>query len=234
MIHHERSKRADNMSEHLGGIKNSLKHALALVGIIIITLSLSGCDNFVGTDVSAETISTKQPVSETTAPDNQEETVSVTEFVITDWTMKDLVSEINICGQQINFPFKVEELNIDFNLSDKGYYLESSNTTGFIMYYKGEQIAYVYSDGKCSDKTEALFTNISFGMFNSVPEINIMGISNNSNYNYIVKKLGEPNYIQNDINTLRYIFSDNNYVIIHFEDDTQNAINFFSINYMEE
>ena len=41
--------------KHLQLMKKRLKQSLALVGILIITLSLSGCEKFVETDVSAET-----------------------------------------------------------------------------------------------------------------------------------------------------------------------------------
>ena len=41
--------------KHLQLMKKRLKQSLALVGILIIILSLSGCEKFVETDVSAET-----------------------------------------------------------------------------------------------------------------------------------------------------------------------------------
>ena len=89
-------------------VRKRLKQTLMLVGILIITLAFSGCEKLVETDVSAETKSTIQTVSETTVPVNQEETQFVTEFEITDWTIEEFISNITIYGQQINLPFNVE------------------------------------------------------------------------------------------------------------------------------
>ncbi len=157
--------------------RKRLKQALILVGILIITLAFSGCEKLVETDVSAETKSTIQTVSETTVPVNQEETQFVTEFEITDWTIEEFISNITIYGQQINLPFNVENLPDDFYLSEKGVYVEVTDTTGFSMYYKDKKIAYVYCNGKCEDNSNALITSICFGMFNPVPKIKIMGIT---------------------------------------------------------
>lgn len=60
------------ISKRLWVVKNRLKQSLALGGILIVTLSLSGCEKFVETGVSAETKSTIQTISETIALDNQE------------------------------------------------------------------------------------------------------------------------------------------------------------------
>lgn len=214
-------------------VRKRLKQALMLVGILIITLAFSGCEKLVETDVSAETKSTIQTVSETTVPVNQEETQFVTEFEITDWTIEEFISNITIYGQQINLPFNVENLPDDFYLSEKGVYVEVTDTTGFSMYYKDKEIAYVYCNGKCEDNSNALITSICFGMFNPVPKIKIMGITEKSNYDFIIKKLGLPNNLNND-NELRYIFANNKEILIHFQNNDEKEINFLSIEYVEE
>ena len=145
-----------------------------LVVILLISLSLSGCENFVETDVSAETKSTKQTISETTAPDNQDETIFVTDFEITDWTMEDLISDIKIYGKQISLPCNVSDLGKDYSLSDVYCYIQSSNQTGSELYYKNKYVAAVYFYGNNEDLINKNIVKLYLGGFNrELPDFEI-------------------------------------------------------------
>ena len=208
--------------------KKRLKQALMLVVILLISLSLSGCENFVETDVSAETKSTKQTISETTAPDNQDETIFVTDFEITDWTMEDLISDIKIYGKQISLPCNVSDLGKDYSLSDVYCYIQSSNQTGSELYYKNKYVAAVYFYGNNEDLINKNIVKLYLGGFNrELPDFEIMGIASNSTLEDVKKILGDSNIINAHENQLRYMFEDQNQLFINF--DSNGKMNAFFI-----
>ena len=208
--------------------KKRLKQALMLVVILLISLSLSGCENFVETDVSAETKSTKQTISETTAPDNQDETIFVTDFDITDWTMEDLISDIKIYGKQISLPCNVSDLGKDYSLSDVYCYIQSSNQTGSELYYKNKYVAAVYFYGNNEDLINKNIVKLYLGGFNrELPDFEIMGITSNSTLEDVKKILGDSNIINAHENQLRYMFEDQNQLFINF--DSNGKMNAFFI-----
>ncbi len=211
--------------------KKRLKQALMLVGILLITLALSGCEKLVETDVSAETKSTIQTVSETTVPVNQEETQFVTEFEITDWTMEELVDNIYLCGQKITLPSKVNELDTDLKLSS--YYDALFDETVSTISYKNQNISLTYFNGDCINSSDRVITNIQYGLNQLIPEFNIMGITESSTPDDVKNILGDPNYIQDDGNSYRYIFSDKKQMMLSFNDD-YTGINFYYVIYEEE
>ncbi len=208
--------------------KKRLKQALMLVVILLISLSLSGCENFVETDASAETKSTKQTISETTAPDNQDETIFVTDFEITDWTMEDLISDIKIYGKQISLPCNVSDLGKDYSLSDVYCYIQSSNQTGSELYYKNKYVAAVYFYGNNEDLINKNIVKLYLGGFNrELPDFEIMGITSNSTLEDVKKILGDSNIINAHENQLRYMFEDQNQLFINF--DSNGKMNAFFI-----
>lgn len=194
-----------------------MKKYFAILTAVLLLFAFSGCTE----RQTAET--TELAINDEAKANN--ETANV--------TMEDIVSDMEVCGYKISLPFKAADLPDDFKIDENGSYVQLTDSTGFVMYYKGEEIAYVYCSGKCENNSDTVFTSICFGMFNPVPEINIMGITRDSDYDYVTKKLGTINF-SSDKNELRYVFSNSNQVIIHFEDDTQKAINFLGVYYEEE
>ncbi|MDE5991444.1 MAG: peptidoglycan DD-metalloendopeptidase family protein, partial [Oscillospiraceae bacterium] len=140
---------------------------------------------------------------------------------------------MEICGQQFSFPFKADDLPDGFKLDETGHYIEATGDTGFMMYYNGEEIAYVYCVGKCENSSEAVITSIGFGMFTPVPEINIMGIKGSSSSDEVKQILGEPNYIQDNGNAYKYIFSNEKQLLINFTDD-EKSIECLIVSYAEK
>ncbi len=117
-------------------VKKRLKRAAALAGILIIALSLSGCKNFVETDVGAETKNTKQTVSETTVPINTKQTFFTANFETDGWTFEDFVSDVEINGIKLSLPCSYDELSKNFELQKSKFYSE---------YYDEETGKYCYS-----------------------------------------------------------------------------------------
>ena len=112
MKHHEKFQ---TIPKHLRSMKNRIKQSLALVGILIMSLSLSGCEKLVEADVSAET----KLQTTTAVVKNKEENTSVDypAYPLPDgWTFEKICALVEIDGTSLIFPCTVEELE---NLNDK-------------------------------------------------------------------------------------------------------------------
>lgn len=225
---------------------NFMKRILSLFAAFAVMLSLSACQpkdtvqdlELVDKVKTSETIEsivssadTKQVSSETTAPDNSEETLFVTEFEITDWTMEELVDNIYLCGQKITLPSKVNELDADLKLSS--YYDVLFDETVSTISYKNQDISLTYFNGDCINSSDRVITNIQYGLNQLIPEFNIMGITESSTPDEVKNILGEPNYIQDDGNSYRYIFSDKKQLMLSFNDD-YTGIDFYYVIYEEK
>lgn len=207
MAQHERIKRAEIMPEHLERIKNSLKRALALVGLIIITLSLSGCDNFVGTGVSAKTISTKQTIIETTNSENITE-IKTIEPPEDGWTLEELLNVTNIYGQTLKLPCTLNDMNENFSYDLQDGLIDKENKSiSIILKYNNESIASIVLNdcNNISDISEhSVVCKLFFSSFlneNNKENIFINGISLNGNDKDILKKLGNPDITEKNLIT---------------------------------
>ena len=156
--------------------KQTVKGLLPIVGMLIISLSLSGCKKTVEADVGAETTGITQAVGETTSLTNQEETKFVTEFEITDlttedldiaitdnmdsiypvaslpdgWTEERILNMISIDGYKISLPCSVNDivsLSDDFEI-ENDIYSSTEKKTAY-LFYKNEEIGTVsyYDNG---------------------------------------------------------------------------------------
>lgn len=216
--------------------KKRLRQALMLVGVLIITLALSGCEKFVETDVSAETkLQTSQNVIETTAPTNQEETQFITEFEITDWNIEKLVTDMEIERHKFSLPCSVSQLNKSFNINNIRY-SEKYDHTVADLYYKNKYISQITVNKNVGENDYKNKNIIAFfiGGANSIPQFNIMGITNDSTRDDIVNILGNSNIKNNETNRpYRYFFNENEHVIIDF-DESDKIWLFFIIYNVEE
>ena len=155
-----------------------MKKYFAILAAAFLMSAFSGCNEGQSAETAELTINDEAKV-------NNE---------ISDVTMEDIVSDMEVCGHKISLPFKAADLPDDFKIDENGSYVLLTDSTGFVMYYKGDEIAYVYCSGKCENSSDAVFTSICFGMFNPVPEIKIMGITRDSDYEYVTAKLGTLNF----------------------------------------
>ncbi len=214
--------------------KKRLKQEFMLVGILIISLYLSACGKPFETDVSTETKSTIQTVSETIASDNQEETQFVTGFEITDWTMDDLNGDIKINNKQIKLPCSISDLGLDYSLSDVYAHTQSFDKIGSELYYKNKYIAAVFFNSNNEDLINKNIVGFYLGGFNrELPDFEIMGITPNSTYEDVIAVLGGPNVADPHGNQLRYIFENQDQLFVDFDSDNK-MITFFITNNIEE
>ena len=141
MEQHKKNEQNDDIPKRLCEIKNRLKKSLALVGILIITLSLSGCEKFVETDVSAETqlqttaaettktISKETQKKERVEPTGKDSYGSPAYPLPDDWTFEKIVNLIEIDGVSLSLSSDANDFN---NINKK---IKAEWDENFIYYY---------------------------------------------------------------------------------------------------
>lgn len=160
---------------------------LPILVVMCVTLSLSGCKKLVETDVSAETKSVKQTVSETTNSENNTE-INKIESPGDGLTFDD-VNIIEINGQQVSLPFTVDELGEEYLIGEEYGFNEIYTA----LYYKDEFIAFINTE------SEKGITSISFPSESLEQNmIKIYNISSNDSFEKIIDTMGIPD-IQTEI-----------------------------------
>ncbi len=126
---------------------------MALAGILIISLSLSGCEKPADDDVGAET-----KISETSAADENGKEIlkagndnSEYEDFPESWSAERVLNMVSIDGYQLSFPCTVDDilaLSDDFQVKDEMYHSETQKLA--YLYYKDIEIAVIgyYNDRK--------------------------------------------------------------------------------------
>lgn len=187
-------------------MKKRLKQSLALVGILIVSLSLSGCEKFVENDVSAETrLQTSGTQSQTSYNKSQnvetivetkveESTVtSKSEFhYITDWSIDEVVQNIEMNGTSYSMPFTVGDLG-------ENYSLEATNRTagGYFLNYCGDENYYALV-GIYDDDTDIKKCRIRLITVNDNVDFKIDNLSFGVKREKILEKYGEPSLATNE------------------------------------
>lgn len=220
-----------------------MKRILSLFAAFAVLVSLSACQpNDTGQDTQTrEAVESVCTVSETvqavekTAPESSEELQIETEFEIIDWTMEDLVSNIEIYGDKLSLPCTISEISSDYKLENINYFEDMQMTAG-TLYKKNKEIGLVYFNGDVIDN--ALNSEIKFlflGGAYDLPEFNIMGISDKSTRSDVINILGNPNMrIGESDKHFQYGFSQNKFAIIDFNKENPDELCLFFIIYNVE
>ena len=220
-----------------------MKRILSLFAAFAVMLSLSACqagdtEQDTQTREAVESVCT---VSETvqsvekTAPESSEELQIETEFEIIDWTMEDLVSNIEIYGDKLSLPCTISEISSDYKLENINYFEDMQMTAG-TLYKKNKEIGLVYFNGDVIDN--ALNSEIKFlflGGAYDLPEFNIMGITDKSTRSDVINILGNPNMrVGESDRHFQYGFSQNKFAIIDFNKENPDELCLFFIIYNVE
>ncbi len=129
------------------------KRMMALAGILIISLSLSGCEKPADADVGAEIKISETPA----ANENGKEILkagndnSEYEDFPESWSAERVLNMVSIDGYQLSFPCTVDDilaLSDDFQVKDEMYHSETQKLA--YLYYKDIEIAVIgyYNDRK--------------------------------------------------------------------------------------
>lgn len=220
-----------------------MKRILSLFAAFAVMLSLSACQpKDTGQDTQTrEAVESVCTVSETvqavekTAPESSEELQIETEFEIIDWTMEDLVSNIEIYGDKLSLPCTISEISSDYKLENINYFEDMQMTAG-TLYKKNKEIGLVYFNGDVIDN--ALNSEIKFlflGGAYDLPEFNIMGITDKSTRSDVINILGNPNMrVGESDRHFQYGFSQNKFAIIDFNKENPDELCLFFIIYNVE
>ena len=220
-----------------------MKRILSLFAAFAVMLSLSACQpKDTGQDMQTrEAVESVCTVSETvqavekTAPESSEELQIETEFEIIDWTMEDLVSNIEIYGDKLSLPCTISEISSDYKLENINYFEDMQMTAG-TLYKKNKEIGLVYFNGDVIDN--ALNSEIKFlflGGAYDLPEFNIMGITDKSTRSDVINILGNPNMrVGESDRHFQYGFSQNKFAIIDFNKENPDELCLFFIIYNVE
>ena len=226
----------------IGG-KSMKKRILSLFAAFAVMLSLSACQpKDTGQDTQTrEAVESVCTVSETvqavekTAPESSEELQIETEFEIIDWTMEDLVSNIEIYGDKLSLPCTISEISSDYKVENINYFEDMQMTAG-TLYKKDKEIGLVYFNGDVIDN--ALNSEIKFlflGGAYDLPEFNIMGITDKSTRSDVINILGNPNMrVGESDRHFQYGFSQNKFAIIDFNKENPDELCLFFIIYNVE
>ncbi len=190
--------------------KQTVKGILPIVGMLIISMSLSGCKKPVETDVGAETKGITQAVGE--AADNE----SVTEIKTIEppedgWTLEELLSVTYIYDHQLENPCTLNTLgdNFSFDISTFKFF-EEDNSSVVTLKYNDTFIANANlkncncQDDICADTVIDGYTFNTLSINNNTNAVIVNGITLLSSKEKVIKQLGKPN-ISEEFSKTSYI-----------------------------
>lgn len=234
----EQHEKNEGIPKRLRLMKKRLKQALALVGILIITLALSGCEKFVETEVSAEETFIQTTISETATaksskPKEPVEPIGEDSYgspaypLPDDWTFEKIVNLIEIDGVSLSLSSVPEDFN-NINKKIKSEW-DQDFTIYYDVYYKDEIILTVRKskdesfDGailRYVGDNQEIIDAITFAGY-SLREAN--EIYDYMNTNFIVSKSGDYGK--------RYSIIDGNFILeIRFVENSYENFTVVSIN----
>ena len=199
-----------------------MKKLLSAVFLLVVICIAAGCS--------------KNEIAETTTVTTAEkaEVVSLFQkkFEITDWTMEELVSNMTVCGKKVPLPCTLSELSELFTIKEFDFISGATGkqSKGCEIYHDDQKIAFAYCDTDNPDSVTSLCFDDIIGEETEIPEINIMGITQNSSAAEIIEILGEPNVDADFGCDYRYYFSDNQYLYISFNEE-QTKIEYIAVEF---
>lgn len=199
--------------------KKRLKQALMLVSILLMSLVLSGCENFVETDVNAETKSIIQTVSETTNTANIAE-IKTIEPPEDGWTWERLSEVVYINGIKYDYPITLGALTETYTYDKNIVYNDNAGT---ILYYNniyafGAGIEYdnIGDIDENSKIVSAIFNILEDeSQINSSELIWINGIRLGDSYEKMIVNLGTPDIINDDF-SYKYVIDNKIALVVYF------------------
>ncbi len=202
----EKNKQSISGHKRFQLVKRQYKRLL-LIGMLIISLSLSGCKKTVETDAGAETKGITQAVGE--AADNESVTLIKTVEPPKDgWTLEQLNEVIYINDIKYNYPISLKDLGENFDADKK---LEN-----LILYNNQNAFGGHVNENKVYD---SLMFSIS-GNQSSIPDnklININGVTLGTELQNLFLKIGKTE-IETKNELTRVIYNVENLTLIFILD----------------
>ena len=180
---------------------------LSIFAAIAVTLSLSACQNG----------NTEQTAPLTTQ--SSEETTSTEIQYVTDWSIDELVKNIELNGKTYSMPFTLDDLGEEYSIGEKIEITETS--ASYPLYYNGTEIALINVNNQkyiCSISISNKYVDFKAGNFyigNSREEIN--------------KEYGKPTMFVENIDS--YSFDDTKNICVFY--NSKNVVDGIAILYEE-
>lgn len=212
--------------------KQTVKGLLPIVGMLIISLSLSGCKKPVEADVGAETTGITQAVGEAANSESVTE-IKTIEPPEDGWTWEQLSDVTYINNQKIESDITCEFLEAMFTIDVLTYYEEMSTASAFLNFNDkyAFSVAFYYNAPEKINK-KSIVKNLVFSSKQNDSDISnkdlisINGIGLDSSYDDMILQLGSPT--EDDGSTSMYTL--NGGKLFFFTDDEDGkTINFISI-----
>jgi|GEM_PF-1866615 len=207
-----------------------MKRILIAMLAAVVACGFSGCkadekQTKIVSETSSTTASQTAQTSEITSPESSEETQIETEYEITDWTMEELLSDIEINGVKLSLPCSYEELAEHFDLElDLSFYNEAYKKYYYGYAFRGDLyiLTGYYSENETDNPSgegmDDFYISCENGAKFRFGEI-VSGVSTRED---VEKILGKPNfhstskfdtwYKWNGINAIAISYDKNNKV----------------------
>lgn len=151
-------------------------------------------------------------------------------FEITDWTMEQLVSDISLDGLVFSLPCSAEIFTEKYEAEEFDYSSITGRIWGATIYKNNSGIAFLYYDNENEEKIVSILSIINDDAV--IPEFNIMGITDKSTPDDVVRVLGEPNFDNGYETDYTYYFSPKKELYICFDEETKSKIQYLRIRYI--
>ena len=228
MEQHKKNEQSDDIPKRLWEIKNRLKQSLAFVSILIITLSLSGCEKLVENDVSAETKITQSGYSE-----SESTTLKNDEKLGVDALFEEMLCDIEINDQKLSLPCSSKDLGLDPYKECPVYYDDDDNKYHYIfcnpinehmsidVEYRSDKSDETILD---ADEMYCFYISVYSEDDNNDYKFRFGQINNYSNMtqNYVESLLGKPS--EEFINTSWYELDNSRIIIIDYNNSYVTSI----------
>ena len=139
------------------------------------------------------------PVDQTSEESNQMKTVKKEPYYITEWSIDDLVKDLEINGIKYSMPFTFNDLGEDYTIV--------KNKDELFLYYLGESYALIEVKDN-SDINNSEITHLIIDCTYHDVDFKIDGISFGDELNNVLEKYGEPSliYSGSSISMVNYVF----------------------------
>ncbi|MGN0675800.1 MAG: hypothetical protein ACI4KG_08595 [Oscillospiraceae bacterium] len=182
------------------------KKLLSLFAAVAVMLSLSACqsgDTGKSIELFDEVVSDIGQVVEKQTTNSSEANSTQVNY-ITDWSIYELVQNIELNGKTYSMPFTLEDLGVEYSIEEN-----TNANKGYRLYYNDQFIAIVDFDEEQYNININQRNIISFSLASDIA-FKIGDIEHGETKESILNNYGEPSVIAENGIMFSYVFQNNN------------------------
>lgn len=166
---------------------------LSLILAAAVMCSFVGCQADKGeVTETSQNITTEKAETESKKSNSDRKEINY----ITDWSIEELVKNVELYGKTYSMPFTLEDLGEDYSIGNKYDF-------GYDLYYKGENISLIKFDDNDEDLKKCNIINL---VFDDNTNIKIEEFYCGNTRKSIEKKYGTPSIESKSKNVCTYVF----------------------------